>query len=139
MKLVLDASATIALLLDEPLPGHVKEALIEALADGPIVPSIWKLEIANVLSLVTRRRALSIDQRGSFIQDLSRISFEVDATDVEQAWGEILTLIDFHGLSSYDAAYLELARRRRLPLATLDKALGKAAIADGVEVIGLEL
>lgn len=67
--------------------------------------------------------------------DLERFPLEIDASTNDVAWSETLTLADRHNLTVYDAAYLELAMRRALPLATLDTRLADAARAEGLAVL----
>jgi predicted nucleic acid-binding protein len=92
-----------------------------------IVPSIWPLEVVNAFANAERRGRLQPARTGELIAEIAKLGIEVDSHTSSQAWKETLTLARRHGLSVYDAAYLELAIRESLPLATLDQALAKVA------------
>jgi len=92
-----------------------------------IVPSVWPLEIANAFVAAERRGRLQPSRTAELIAEIAKLGIEVDSHTTSQAWKETLTLARRHGLSVYDAAYLELAIRESLPLATLDQALAKVA------------
>jgi predicted nucleic acid-binding protein len=100
------------------------------------VPFIWPLEVANVLLTAERRKALKLAQVTSFLEQLSAWPIQVDTLGVDRAFQQILNAARSHNLSTYDAAYLELAVREGLPLATLDKDLRRAANAVGVKIAG---
>jgi predicted nucleic acid-binding protein len=85
------------------------------------------LEVANSLTVAVRRERVSQDFRDDVLKALQELNISVDSDTAANAWSA--------GLTVYDAAYLELAQRRRLPLATLDQDLAKAARAAGVEVL----
>lgn len=103
-------------------------------ADRAVVPAIWPLEIANALLNAERRRRLSEVEARWVVEQLARLPIDVDEGPLgrllEQAW----VLGRHHRLSAYDAAYLDLAMRRALPLASHDQALRRAARAAGVEL-----
>lgn len=92
-----------------------------------IVPSVWPLEVANAFVNAQRRGRLRPGRTAELIAEIANLGIEVDRHTSSQAWKETLTLARRHGLSVYDAAYLELAIRESLPLATLDQALAKVA------------
>jgi len=130
---VLDCSATLPWIFsDEANPQC--DALLDRLSDGETawVPALWHLELSNVLLGAMRRGR--IDQAGveAFLNQLISYEIVVDPLTHAQAWSKTLDLALQHKLSTYDAAYLELALRRNLPLATLDTALITAAEASGV-------
>ncbi len=129
---VLDCSATLPwVFADEATPGC--DQLIDELTAGHCawVPALWHLELGNVL-LGAKRRG-RIDQAGieTFLAALNFYDIVVDDQTMERAWQKTLDLALQYELSTYDAAYLELALRRGLPLATLDSALIAAARACG--------
>ena len=112
------------------------EAVFDRVADrGAVVPSLWHLEVANSLTVAVRRKRISPAERADALSDLAQLDVSVDDETEQHAWRATAQLADLHGLSVYDAAYLELAQRKRLPLVTLDKALIRAAEAAGVEVL----
>lgn len=136
MSLVLDASLTLSCFLDDERTPSTDKVLERVGDDGAHVPSLWRLEVANALQVALRRRRLDAAYRDTIFAELGRFLIIVDAETDLHAWTSTLRLADRFRLTVYDAAYLELARRRRLPLATLDTALAKAAAALGVECLG---
>jgi predicted nucleic acid-binding protein len=100
-----------------------------------IVPSLWLLEVANTLLVLTRRAILNVRQRQRACEGLTLMSPVIDDQASALAFGRILTLGDEHGLGVYDATYLELALRRGLPLASRDARLNKAAKRCGIKTL----
>jgi predicted nucleic acid-binding protein len=100
------------------------------------VPGLWKLEAANILEMGARRGRHDAAFRNSTLADLALLPIRVDTETDRQAWGATLQLSERHRLTMYDAAYLELALRHGLPLASLDADLRRAAQAEGVAVLG---
>lgn len=131
---VVDASVSAAWFLpDEATP--FTEAALTATAAGAVwVPALWWLEIGNLLLSAQRRRRITADQRLDLVAAAEGLRLQVDREPVPLR--SIDTLADRHGLTSYDAAYLELAIRRKLPLATLDQALLAALPAAQVPDVG---
>lgn len=135
MSLVLDASVTLAFLYrdeDAALPGRVFR---QVAASHAVVPSLWRLEVANALTAGPRRNRIDRAFRDAALADLGVLQIVVDHETDGCAWSATLALADRHGLSLYDAAYLELAVRLGLPLGSLDTALLAAARAEGVAVL----
>jgi predicted nucleic acid-binding protein len=91
----------------------------------------------HALRVAERKRRIDAAKLDTFVDALRRLPIVMDGETGGRAWHTILLLSRRFELSSYDAAYLELAERRRLPLATLDRALARAAVASGVEVLGV--
>ena len=136
MNLVLDSSATLAWIYSDETTEAIRQ-LFDAIAEnGAIVPALWRLEVANSLTVAVRRRRIDADFRRAALADLALLDITTDPLTDSLAWGETLTLADRFRLTLYDAAYLELAQRRTLPLATLDEELCAAAAALGVRVLG---
>ena len=125
-EFVLDASVTAAWCLSDE--GHpIADAALTLLESGrAIVPSLWRWEVLNLLLSAERRGRVEPAEATATLYDLSRLPIETDHACVDEA---VLALARQYGLSSYDAAYLEIAQRRRLALATLDKKLNAAASA----------
>jgi predicted nucleic acid-binding protein len=96
------------------------------------VPSLWPLEVANALLMGERRKRSTQADTVNWLAFLNSLPITVDDETTARAWGDTLGLARSQNLSAYDAAYLELALRRGLPLATLDEKLKDAAKAVGV-------
>jgi predicted nucleic acid-binding protein len=109
------------------------EAILERMPDLKAhVPSLWPLEVANALLVGERRRRITSAETARFIAILGAFPITVDDQTVAHDWADTMHLARAHNLSSYDAAYLELAIRLGLPLAALDGKLKTAAGAVGV-------
>jgi predicted nucleic acid-binding protein len=134
-QIVIDASVTVAALLPEAHSTHARTLMRRVAVDGACVPSLWHLEVGNILLLAERRRKLTQAQRVECLADLSVLPVVIDPDTRAQAWADTMTLALRRNLTLYDAAYLELAQRRGLPLATFDAALSRAAATEGVETI----
>lgn len=116
------------------------EAVLDWLAEGgdAVVPAIWAYEVANVLVGVERRGRLTAASVASFVEDLEAFAIHVDPEGAPRVFGAVAALARQHGLTVYDAAYLELAMRPGLPIATLDGAVRRAAGGAGVRLVGGE-
>jgi predicted nucleic acid-binding protein len=100
---------------------------------GAIVPSLWSLEVGNVLLLAERRKRISSDQRHKALYTLTELPIIADTMTAQHAWLETMALAENYSLTLYDASYLELALRYTLPLMTLDKSLARAADLAGIK------
>ena len=136
MSLVLDSSATLAWVYSDVSTKPIRHVFDQVSENGAWVPGLWKLEVANILEMGVRRGRHDAAFRDSTLADLALLPISVDTETDRQAWGATLQLSDRHQLTLYDAAYLELALRRGLPLASLDAELRGAAQAEGVVVLG---
>jgi predicted nucleic acid-binding protein len=114
-----------------PFADTVLEWLPKATA---YVPSVWPLEVVNVLLAAERRKLISKADSVRFLRLLSQLPILVQYESPERAMKDILNLARAHNFSSYDASYLDLAMKKGLPLATLDKKLRKAAKSVNVEL-----
>ncbi len=112
------------------------DIVARALEVGCVVPGLWRLEVLNGLRTAMRRASITIAQRDEALAILGEWPLTVDHETDQRAWTDTLRLADRFGLTPYDAAYLELAARRGLPLATLDRELIAAASAAGVTLSG---
>jgi predicted nucleic acid-binding protein len=135
VSLVLDASMTVAWLFDDERTDAARAALRRVVAEGAVVPSLWPLEVANVLRNAVRRRRCDEAYVDRSLARLGRLAIKVDSETDHHAWGTTRHLARETGLTLYDAAYLELAVRLRQALASCDAALVDAARQRGVEVI----
>lgn len=132
MSIVLDASVTIAWYFEDEHNAGTDAVLDRIIADGALVPSLWKIEVANGLQMALRRKRIDRPYRDQALKQLEALPIETDPETALHAWSAGIGLADQYGLTLYDAVYLELAIRRQLPLATLDKALGEAGRQAGL-------
>ncbi len=133
MAFVLDCSVTMAWVFPDEATeatNQLRDSLVESRA---FVPSLWPVEVGNVLLVATRRNRIRVDDWREIRASLEALPIEIDPVTTSRAWGASLELARTHQLSVYDAMYLELAMRLQLPLATLDRALHGAARTAGVE------
>jgi len=134
---VLDNSVAMRWLLTSGKTSDQKyaESVLKSLAEAnALVPNLWHLEAANVLLGAEKRVDINIGEIEGFISQLESLPIHVDPLTAHQSFSRILALSRAYRLSAYDAAYLELAVREGLPIATLDKELLKAAKKAGVGV-----
>jgi predicted nucleic acid-binding protein len=101
-----------------------------------LVPAIWLVEMANVLIVAERRRRLDAERADQLLANVLALPVAVDDSGLLVLGPSIVRVAREHGLTAYDAAYLELATRARCPLATRDAALGEAAGRVGVDLFG---
>lgn len=132
MAFVLDASVTACWAFRDEQHPDADLAFIRVRTEEAVVPSLWWFEVRNILVVNERRNRISESDTNAFLLSLSRLRMRVDREPNESA---VLRLARMHRLSVYDAAYLELADREHLPLATLDLALRNAAASEGVALI----
>src|SRR6266699_281342 len=133
-RLVLDASVAVAWCFPEESTPFT-EGVLDLLASGvaALTTAIWPFEVANALLIGERRKRLSVAQVTTMLQRISALPITVDASRPATAFGQILSVARQEQLTEYDAAYLELALREGLPLATLDRALRHAASSAGIQ------
>ena len=132
MSFVLDASVTLAWCFEDEATAETDELLARLRTSSVMVPSIWVFEIANALTVGQRRARLVEAKAVLFASTLRALPVEVAPAPPVAS---IMTVAMTHGLSAYDAAYLELAERTGLPLAALGGRLRAAAVAGGVHVL----
>lgn len=118
----------------QPYAERVLEALREAQAAAPI---LWKLEFANVLLVAERKKRITRQQAASIQNAAAKLPVQDDWESLARGLSHVWALGREYGLTAYDAAYLELAMRLELPLATLDAQLRAAAKAAGVALFGV--
>lgn len=131
---VLDCSVTMAWCFDDegtPYTSGVRDSLADVQA---VVPTLWALEVANTAIVGERRKRLDEARSQRFFALLSSLPIVTDEETSQRALGDTVHLARAHQISAYDAAYLELAIRRGLPLACLDGKLKAAALAAGVSL-----
>jgi predicted nucleic acid-binding protein len=133
---VVDASVGFAWVYEDRATPET-DLLLNELAAGAlaVVPAMWFLEVANVLLTAQRRHRLTPAQRRTALETLDAMHFIVDDEAPRCAFGKTSELAEKHGLTVYDAHYLEVALRRKLPLGSRDDALRQAARRCGVKVV----
>jgi len=134
--LVLDCSIVMAWYLVDERDAYADLVARELPCQTAFVPLNWPLEVANTLLVGERRNRSTQAQAARMINHLTAMRISVDDETNLQAWTTTLNLARQQGLTAYDAAYLELALRRGLPLASLDEQLKVAAKAAGVPLYG---
>ena len=132
MAFVLDASITACWAFQEEDHPDAGLAFQKIRAEEAVVPSLWWFEVRNILVVNERRGRISESDTSAFLLNLARLRVRLDRLPEGDA---VLRLARTHRLSAYDAAYLELAQREGLTLATLDAALRKAAADEGVALL----
>ena len=133
--LVLDCSVTAAWFFEDEFSRYserVRQALsLEGAA--AVTPEIWSAEITNVLFQAERRKRIEAEKVNQALSVLGRMPIEIDSLPIG-SMNQVLHLCRAHGLTAYDALYLELALRRNIPLATQDKLLAASTLAAGAKV-----
>ena len=132
MTIVIDASIALAWCFEDEASDETDAVAQDVIARGGLVPSLFHLELANVLLYAERRGRISASEIAQKLDLIAQMPIETDPQTAARAWGETLSLARAHKLTSYDAAYLELASRRGAILATKNKALAAAAHQLGV-------
>lgn len=138
MQFVLDCSVAISWCLVDENDDYAN-ALLEMMPDyEAFVPLIWSLEVANTLLVAERRNRMTTEQSELAIALLQSLLIHVDEATHTNALSSTLALGRQEEIAAYDAAYLELALRLELPIATLDTRLAEAATRCGVELVVVE-
>lgn len=132
MAFVLDASTTACWAFQDEGHPDAAVALEHIRSEEAVVPCLWWFEVRNILVVNERRKRLTESDTAFFLVHLARLRVRIDRAPDE---GAVLRLARNHRLSAYDAAYLELAQRERLPLSTLDTELKRAATREGVSLV----
>ncbi|HET9406459.1 MAG TPA: type II toxin-antitoxin system VapC family toxin [Candidatus Sulfotelmatobacter sp.] len=137
MSLVIDSSIALAWIYFDETTEPVRKVYERLIQGSAWVPALWRLEVANVLETGVRRKRHHAAFRDSTLADLSLLPIQLDPETDTHAWSETLKLAVKHQLTLYDGAYLELALRRGLPLASLDQDLRAAAKAENLALLGM--
>lgn len=135
MSFVLDASVTTAWLFGDEGTSQTEVLLDRLGAEEAVVPSLWAYEIANVLVIAERRKRITEAQGRQFTRLLSNLPIRVVEAGSAAIWDGAMNAARRYGLTVYDAAYLDLAMREGLSLATQNKALRAAAKTSGVSLL----
>lgn len=135
-SVVIDASAIGPFVLADERDAMLPELDATLEKGRALVPAHWRLEVANMILIALRSGRIAPAHLSRILTQLRALVVEMDTKTNLEAWEASLELADKYMLTTYDAAYLELARRRRLPLATHDKALIRSAPAENVVLFG---
>jgi predicted nucleic acid-binding protein len=133
--LVVDSSVALSWCFEDEISPETDAILDQVRVGGAVVPSIWPVEVANVLLQAERRRRLSLSEVAEAIALMSGLRISIDDDTAGRAWREIMGMARADKLTEYDAAYLELAVRCGMPLATRDVELAHAARRAGLTVL----
>ena len=136
MSFVVDNSVALAWCFEDEHTQPILDLLDRVAETGAVAPSLWPLEALNGLLIAERRRRLDTKRRQRLADFLRDLPVTSDAETADQAWTATARLAERYRLTLYDAAYLELAQRRKLPLATLDQDLIRAGKALGITMLG---
>lgn len=133
-EFVLDASVVMAWCFEDEANIYADAVLDRLRENRALVPSIWPLEVANVLVAAERRKRITKAEGVHFIELLRQLPIQVDLSSEQRIFDAVLNLACEHTLSTYDAAYLDLAMQTGHQLATLDSALRQAAARSGLTI-----
>lgn len=132
---VLDGSVTLAAGLPDEVNARASAIIERVTGEKAAAPIVWPLEVANGFLQAQRQGRIPDEYRLKRLAEVARLPVVVDLDGRALAWTEISRLAAKHRLTAYDAAYLELAIRLRLPIATFDRAIIAAATLENVEVL----
>jgi predicted nucleic acid-binding protein len=133
---IIDCSMTMAWCFADEATPKTSQVLERLETESVLVPSLWFFEVGNVLAMAEKRKRIRAAKSDQFLSLLAALKIEVDDQAPGRAFAHLLPLCRSHGLTSYDAVYLDLATRCQLPLASLDDQLRRAAKAVGVKLLG---
>lgn len=137
MSYILDASVTLAWCFSDEATPETVTLLNRLESEIAFVPTLWSLEVGNILVNAERYKRITYAQISEFITLLGSINIRVDTETATRGFHEIIILAHAEKLTTYDAAYLELAMRLGLPLATKDKQMRQVATRLGLELINI--
>jgi len=136
-SLIIDCSLTMTWCFGDEATEETTRVQERLIGEAALVPAHWFLEVTNVLAMAERRERISAADAAQFVELLRAFEIQVDEEPAPRVFTHVLPLCRSEALTSYDAAYLDLALRSQLPLASLDDDLRQAAIRLGVEVLGI--
>lgn len=133
---VLDVSACMPWCCEDETTPASEEMLEWAIEGSELhVPSLWAREILNVVGVTIKRRRITPDRGREFLAQLAMLNLRIDRPPLVTDFPRLHSLASAYELTAYDVAYLDLAKRLSLPLATRDDDLRRAAMAEGIEVL----
>ncbi|MCV0397357.1 MAG: type II toxin-antitoxin system VapC family toxin [Rhizobiaceae bacterium] len=133
---MIDSSVALAWFLPDEGSTLADQALDQVTTAGALVPALFSVEFGNGLVMAVRRKRIDSHYRRETFQRITELNLVADRDGGDRVWAEAIDLADLHGLTLYDAVYLELALRTGLPLASLDKRLSKVASDLGISLNG---
>jgi predicted nucleic acid-binding protein len=136
MSFVLDASMTMSWCFANEITPYSQSILAALLSSYAEVPALWSFEVVNISAINERKKRITSLGSDEFLQTLAGLDIRIEQATPPADGKVLLPLVRRYGLSAYDAAYLELTKRRGLPLATFDKELINAAPQEGVALVG---
>lgn len=134
--LIIDCSMTMAWCFPDEATSRSQKLLDRLENESVLVPALWFLEVTNVLAMAEKRKRITAARSSEFLSLVETFDIEIDHESANRAFAQLLPLCRAHGLTSYDAVYLDLATRRQLPLASLDDDLRRGAKTLGVKLLG---
>jgi predicted nucleic acid-binding protein len=134
--LIIDCSIAMAWCFADEATVETARVQDRLIAEAAVVPAHWFLEVVNVLAMAEKRKRIAAADASAFLRLLAALDIQTDHETSARAFDYLPPLCRSHGLTSYDAAYLDLAVRRRLPLASLDNDLRQVATNLGLQVLG---
>lgn len=132
--IVIDASAALSLVFPDEVetrPAGLSRLLEQ---EQTFAPAIWPLEVANAIASAVKKQRISKQDILPILSSFEAMSVQIETANIATVFANVLPLAEKHGLSVYDAAYLDLAIRTGARIATLDRRLATAARAEGVEL-----
>ena len=135
MPFVLDSSAALAWVLPDERSAAIDPIADRLQNDTAVVPAVWPFEILNALLMATRRARISSEDLQGLLANLAVLPIEIEQIEMATMLDAVSRIAALHGITSYDAAYVELAQRRNVAIATLDNKLRGVCAAEGVSVI----
>jgi predicted nucleic acid-binding protein len=138
VKIVIDASIALSWCFADERSYQSQKILEKVILNGAVVPNLWHLEVCNSLLIGEIKGRISYENVVEQLNSLEEIPVEVDVQTSTAAWGAVSRIARAHKLTSYDAAYVELAERYSLELATRDKAMIRAATKLNIPVLTVD-
>jgi len=135
LPFVVDASITLSWCFADETSPYSRSVLAALETTHAVVPALWPFEVANGLARAERRKRITQEGIAAFLEALRRLPIQVERREALWLWQAVLPLAREHRLTAYDAAYLDLAKRERLSLATLDHELQEAGSTLGISVV----
>ncbi len=134
MALVVDASTALTWCFEDEVPGNDPRVLKKVHDEGAVVPAVWPVEVTNGLLQGLRRQRLDQAELTRYLSLLGLLNIQVTEAASEHTFSRVLDVGMALSLTAYDASYIELAQRLRLPLITSDRRMAEAARTVGISL-----